>query len=292
MAKIYQHNKIKLFYVYFLAFFISLNLDAENKKSFDYAIEGAKKLFLQSKRVEAIEQLNLAQKLAAKKNEFNLVKEKKRVFFEQYFLSESFQKLQNAKAQYELENYSQCLNILNSVASVDQTQLSILELKCKCALKNKDYDLALKSSKIIYDLDEDNIEAASVYGLSLYKLKKIKELDLFLQNQKIKGLMVKGIESFVLLRAKIYLEEKNNKELINFLMQYFEKFPNHNSVLLLLGKTLFEQFENKWLARKYLLIFLGRCKQMNQKEIESLELIHSCDEVVEWIAKIDKSMTL
>lgn len=251
-------------------------------------IEHAKELFLQKLRKEALEEIEKARIFIKSKKDADTLDEKKRLFLDQYYSAESFQKYQEARIFNDTDRWNDCIRVVDLIANYDQTVKSVMLLKANCLKKSFQYDLLEKILFQLRQYDSTDIQLSLDMADVMILQKKIEGAGLILTQ--IKPVSSTDMEKHVLLRAKIFDLTSKTKEAIDLLREDQENYIDHVNVIYELSQMYLKKAANDWMARKYLALFVGRCKRMSAEELKLKELEDKCLKSQDAIVEIDKKL--
>lgn len=233
-----------------------------------------KQLTLQSKqymsqgdRKKAIETLNQALESSPSKQARRELQNKRVLFLEQFFNSESFQKYEASKVLYELDRSDECVRELGSVTEQDKDNLKVMHLKARCHMMLKQHDSASSLYKTILNYDSGDFQA--VFGLAEIAVHEKKAAEGLALLQQVKPQASDDIEQYAILKSQLLEQSGKLQDAIEVLRLDQEAHLDHVQVLYELGMLYSRSKGNDWQARKMLSLFVTRCKRMKEEELKS-----------------------
>lgn len=277
MSKIIGRNKLKLIISLSIVLLNANTLSAAPKKTkslVDFGIQEAKELFLMSLRKASMERLDRLKSQARTKTELKRIQDQKLLFAEQFLTTKSFQEYVAAKSFAELELWGDCLKSLGEIKPDDQDNLLVLRQKAQCQRGAQQLDQAEKTLGSILELFPKDVfatlELAEIY---LSKGSATKGLEVLSPlNVQTLGLQTLAFqERYALVKARLLEASDQALDALEVLKKHHEEHVENVKVIFELGmlysrlkeSTKQEGAKNKWNARKYLSLFLSRCKRLD-----------------------------
>ncbi len=273
MTKIFVLHKfkeLKSFLYVFLLVILTTSGQAQKqnqkKLNLDTILQESKSIFTQGKRKEAILKLNEALILTKSKKQQSQILAKRTLFSEQFFTSEAFQKYELAKSFAQAARWQDCLREIELVSQTDLNNILVLRIKSLCQIKLPQMNDALKSIQEILEFFPDDFEAnLNKVEISLIQRSPLNGLGIL---EKIEPKTSLEVERIVIFKAKLLEMLGRSSEAVDVLRKDQETYLEHIEVLYELG-TLYSRISgNDWLSRKFLLLFISRCKRIPQVELK------------------------
>ncbi len=252
-------------------------------------IESAKLLFAQGKRNEAITMIERIKSKTKNKNEIEELEKKKKLFFEQFLTTESYQSYQDAKLFFQADRPSECLREIEKIQKSDQDNKLVLIQKGLCLKGNQQYELAEKEFTNIYSFESNNTSAILELAENSLLQNKIEEGFSWLS--KVNSTLEEDDERHTILYAKLLIASNKEKAAIEILRTDSEKHLNHFFVHYELGVLYQKQTAMEWHARKHFTLFINRCKRLNADKIKEKKSEKACKDAQDQLEIIEKKLS-
>lgn len=251
-------------------------------------LKEAKAALLQGNRKASLELLEQARLLSRNTSEIKEVTSKRVLFAEQFLTSEAFQAYQETKHLAERERWDECLRNINSVGEKDKDNLNVLRLRAECQMGLKQFADASRTLSEVTLVVPDDVKA------------RLDQVEIaVLEKRTDHGFAMLGAadpksspdqERFVILKARLLEQAGKPEAAEELLREDQEKHLDHVTVIHELGMLYTRMAGHDWPARKFLSLFITRCKRLKEAELKARKLDLLLPQAQATLAEIDKRL--
>lgn len=262
----------------------------EKPLSFKEALSLAKKHMAEGQRKKAIERLAVVQSSSKRKQDQQAAAAKRKLFAEQFLMAMSFQQYQEAKNLLQAGRPSECIQEVDSVGAGDFDNILISKLRADCAKALFQYETAQKNFQQVLEYVPNDFEANLGLSEVFYEQKKLEQALASLQS--FQGKKSDEIEKYVLLKTRVLFTLGKEGEASDLLREDIERHLDHFHVIYELADTFLKTPGADWQARKYLLLFISRCKRFQEQELQKRGLTKKLEQAQASLEKVNAKLNV
>jgi tetratricopeptide (TPR) repeat protein len=223
-------------------------------------LELARTEMLLKKRKDALEKLDLALKVATRKEERQKIQDQRSNLSEVFFTNQTFQQYQNGLNFMQLDRASAAIENFERALLAESDNVAILTAYGQALSKESNGAAALKAYEQALLLNPDKKDAKILLAENILESNP-KRVVALLESVAIE---TDVSEKSAMLYAKALFALAKEKEAFEYLRFRAERNVAWVESLFWLGKTYSKNKDGAWLARKYLMLFLKRERERSQ----------------------------